>query len=409
MSKPVELVAFIDDLEPATLSSEFSHTWCALRARGFLSSTAKLLSVMLLLGSWLLWAFCARLVLTEVTRDARLEIAAETHPVQSPVSGQLASVTSQIGQGVEAGDILLKLENASQLLALAEQRARLTAVRTDLDALRTEADVRRLEFESHDKASEIAIRQAQERIHEANAPATFAEQDLQRLRLLRQEGLIADREVEKGGTEADRLRSIGHSTVIEVERLASEKEIKLREYNVALHSLQERIAALEGQRQILMATIPSLEHDVEQRLIRAPVAGIIGETASLTPGAYVTQGERVATVVPSGALRIVSRFATANALGRIRKGQLARMRLDGFPWAEYGILHARVTEIASEDREGAVRVELALLQSPDPRLPLLHGLPGSVEVEVESVTPASLLLRSLGRSSTTPVSSSGVH
>jgi pyruvate-ferredoxin/flavodoxin oxidoreductase len=90
-------------------------------------------------------------------------------------------------------------------------------------------------------------------------------------------------------------------------------------------------------------------------------------------------------------------FLPPAALGRIRPGQPARLRLQGFPWTQYGSIGAMVSDVASEVRDGRVRVELVI----DPRaaspIPLQHGLPGTVEVEVERVSPATLTLRAAGQ------------
>ena len=47
--------------------------------------------------------------------------------------------------------------------------------------------------------------------------------------------------------------------------------------------------------------------------------------------------------------------------------------------------------------DGLIRVELTLHPLPTSRIPLEHGLTGSVEIEVERVTPAVLLLRASGQ------------
>jgi len=83
-------------------------------------------------------------------------------------------------------------------------------------------------------------------------------------------------------------------------------------------------------------------------------------------------------------------------LGRIRPGQHARLRLEGFPWAQYGSVSATITNVASEIRDGTIRVEMALDSNPGSRIPLQHGLPGSVEVEIETLSPANLVLRTAG-------------
>jgi membrane fusion protein (multidrug efflux system) len=134
------------------------------------------------------------------------------------------------------------------------------------------------------------------------------------------------------------------------------------------------------------------------------VDGRLGEVSVLRIGAVVDEGEKLGAVVPAGTLRVIAQFPPPAALGRIRPGQPARLRLQGFPWVQYGSIAARVESVASEIREGRVRVELGVTPQQSTPIPLQHGLPGSVEVEVEQVTPAALALRAAGRWIATTVS-----
>jgi hypothetical protein len=84
----------------------------------------------------------------------------------------------------------------------------------------------------------------------------------------------------------------------------------------------------------------------------------------------------------------------ALSLGRLQPGQPGRLRLDGFPWTQYGYVDAVVTNVQTRDQ--IVRVELAVRRAVDSRIPILHGMPGVVEVEVERVAPLALLVQSLG-------------
>jgi membrane fusion protein (multidrug efflux system) len=117
------------------------------------------------------------------------------------------------------------------------------------------------------------------------------------------------------------------------------------------------------------------------------------------------EGEKIAGILPEGRLLAVAQFPPAAALGRIAPGQPAKIRLEGFPWAQWGAVPAVVQRVAAEVRDGAVRVELAIDPSQAIHVPLQHGLPGSVEVEVERTTPARLLLRISGKLLTEPRSS----
>jgi len=61
------------------------------------------------------------------------------------------------------------------------------------------------------------------------------------------------------------------------------------------------------------------------------------------------------------------------------------------------MLDAAVARVADETSEGGVRVELALTDREGFSAPLEHGLPGQVEVAVERISPAELLVRTAGQ------------
>ena len=152
---------------------------------------------------------------------------------------------------------------------------------------------------------------------------------------------------------------------------------------------------LAGQRAATAAAVTRREREAEERRIRAPVDGRLGEIAPLQVGAVIHEGQPLASILPNGQVRVVAEFLPS-ALGRVRAGQPARLRLDGFSWTQYGYVPATVQRVASETRDGHVRVELAVHHPPSSPIPIEHGLPGTVEVETEHVPPVALLIRTLG-------------
>jgi membrane fusion protein (multidrug efflux system) len=179
---------------------------------------------------------------------------------------------------------------------------------------------------------------------------------------------------------------------LERQQLTDQEDRKARR-----EGLVSEVNRLRGLEKTTAAEIKRLESDVDRRLIRAPISGRLGEVANLRVGSVVREGEKLAAVVPAGKLRIVANFEPPDALGRIHPGQYARLRLEGFPWTQFGSVPATVTGVASEVRDGRIRVELAVNPNSTPRIHLQHGLPGTVEVQVERISPASLVLRTAGR------------
>jgi multidrug resistance efflux pump len=167
--------------------------------------------------------------------------------------------------------------------------------------------------------------------------------------------------------------------------------------------LQGEIATLEAERDTLQADTTRLAYEIERRRIRAPADGRVGEAISLQAGSVVSEGVRLASIVPAGRLLIVAQYPAHAAFGRIRPGQAATLRLSGFPWAEFGTVSATVAHVAQEVRDGRVRVELIPVRQSSFQGVLAHGMPGTLEVAVERVSPMGLTLRTAGQWLTRPL------
>lgn len=213
---------------------------------------------------------------------------------------------------------------------------------------------------------------------------------------------VAELDVLRTKAEAQKQREAAKSWRLEIRRLEWDLRTRRSDRQARLQRLMREITQLEGQLTATRIVIERLEYEIERRYIRAPVAGRLGEVTPLRVGAMVGVGARLGAVVPPGMLKIMADFLPPAALGRIQPGQPARLRLEGFPWTQYGMVSATVASVANEVRDGQVRVELAVRSDAVPPIPLQHGLPGTVEVEVDHVSPAALILRTAGLLLTVP-------
>ena len=379
------------------MSTAFSRTLRSLHADGFGRPAAILTAAACLAGAWGAWCALAQVTLYEVSANARLEVDQAVTPIQAPLAGRVVSTRLAIGREVAAGDILVELDTQAESLEIGEQRARLAALTPQLHALRQQIASEEEARDQEKRAGAAASEQAVETAREAEAPARFAENDQDRMRQLRAEGLIPERDYQRGQAEMQRSRAAAESQRLAIRRLDQEQRTRSSDRAARLMSLAADVTRLETQIPAIEASISRLTYEIERRRVRAPLSGRLGEAAVLRPGAVVREGEKLAAIVPQSKLAAIAQFAPPAALGRIRAGQTARLRLDGFPWAQYGTVKATVTRVANEVRDGSVRVEMAVDGSSNSAIPLQHGLPGTVEVEVERATPASLILRSAGR------------
>lgn len=383
------------------MSSPFARSLRALdaeRSRGWLP----LAVAALLILAWTGWFLLARVPLYETSAVARLEAAAAAHPVDARADGRVVAVHLPLGGRVRAGDVLVELEADAERLALEEARARLAGLGPEIAAARRELDAETAAIQVERRSAAAARDEQRALVREAEAALRFAAEEADRTARLRAEGIAPQQDDSRARSELARRRAAADAAGASIARIETDQQTRESDRQVRIQRLRGTVSRLEGEAATAAATIRRLEHEVERRVVRAPVDGRIAEAADLRAGAVLEEGDRLAAVVPDGPLRVVAQFAPAAAIGRVRAGQAGRVRLIGFPWTEYGSLQATVTGVADEVRDGLVRVEMAVGPMPS-AFPTTHALPGSVEVEVERVRPASLVLRTLGGYLTRPV------
>jgi membrane fusion protein (multidrug efflux system) len=346
-----------------------------------------------LLALWLAWFLLAQVRVYEVSESARLEVNQQIHPVTAAIAGRVVAERLTLGASVAEGDVLVELDSDAERLALVEERARIAALAPPLAALRDEVTAEQASWKADVLAAKVRTEEAHAQLLQAEALARFAEEE--HARMARLGGTVSELELMHLRAEADQRGAAADALRVAPERIAAERDALERKHEATLADLRRSIAVLEGQATEGAAREDCLAREVERRLVRAPIAGRLGEVATLKIGGFLHEGDRVAAIVPPGELRVVADFAPGTALGRVRPGAPARVRLDGFPWTQYGSLEAVVDRVAEEPRDGHLRVELAVPQQKS-RIPLQHGLSGVAEVEVERASPAVLVLRANG-------------
>ncbi len=359
------------------MPSPFFRSERFLESETFKRGTWGLLIAAVLLGLWMAWLFRARVAVYAVSETADLEVDRAAHPVDSQSSGRVVTSALALDREVAAGEVLIELDADMQKLQLTEERTKLGA--------------------QEQQTAAVALEEARAHFREADAAADLAESEGQRLSQMYTSGVLAKADFERAQANAAERRAAADSLRLAVNKLEQQRLTDAEDRRAHLEGLKSEVNRLRGSEATTQAGIQRLEDEVDRRLIRAPINGRLGEVANVRVGSVVREGDKLAAVVPTGELRIVASFQPADALGRIQSGQSARLRLDGFPWTEYGSISATVTHVGSEVRDGRIRVELAVNPNSASRIPMQHGLPGTVQVQVERISPASLVLRVVGR------------
>jgi membrane fusion protein (multidrug efflux system) len=375
----------------------FSRSLRALEADSYRLSGLTMVVALVLAALWSAWFFAAPVLLYEVSEEARIEVREASHPVEAPVEGRIVETHVALGKRVEVGDLLLELEARTEELELAEERSGRESSELEASELLDEIASEEQAVASAERAGQLELRERQAQFREAQANEELAGEELKRIRYLNEQGLKSDVDLLKAESELKIAVATSERLEVAISRREEELGTGVRDRRSRLESLQRQLRSLRGDIQVSESAEERLGVELEKRFIRAAIAGTLGEVAEdLRKGTFVEAGDKLCAIVPSGDAHIVAEFSPGRSLGRIRPGQHASLRLDGYPWTQYGVVKATVSRVGSEVRDGSVRVELTIEEVPA-GISLEHGLPGELEVEVEAASPAILVLRSVGR------------
>lgn len=376
------------------MTTPFSQTLQALMADSLHRSRWVLAAVIMVLSVWFGWFLFAEVGIYQ-TAPSRLQAERAIHAVEASLAGRVVATHMTVGRNVRAGDVLVELEHTPIRLKIAEQRAQLAAARAQLHTIEAEISAEQHALATMQQAAPMAERETHLRYEQAEALAQLAEEELVRWRRLRERGLGASEiQLLERETTARQRRSEADEHKLAISRGQLDRRTAIADRQASIERLRRDAAEFTGQITALEELVQQIEHDAQNYVLRAPVDGPLADVAELRPGMMVRAGERLATILPGGELKLIADFPP-ETIGHIKPGQSASLRLNGFPAEQYGRVSAAVQRVAQEPRAGKIHVELAI-PAQHRSIPLQHGLLGTVEIETDRVSPAVLILRAAG-------------
>jgi membrane fusion protein (multidrug efflux system) len=351
----------------------------------------------LLFGGWFIWLSWARVPLYEVSTSARIETGEHGRPVETVLPGRVARVMVRLGEKVQSGAVLVELDDTAVHSRIKGATTELNALMFQLAARRKEHTLTEQLMEEREKQAEVNLGQARARREQSESASQLADYTAAQRKKLQEKGITSESDFFQSRSNAVQRQAELKAADLEIERLRAQKSVEQSEARTHLADLSARIAELGASIGRRYGELQSLRKELEDHRLRAAADGVIGELSEIRPGSFVPTGTRVATIVPTGVLRVIAEFVPARAIGLVVPGQSARIRLDGFPSTQYGTLHATVTDVAGEIRNGTIRVELALTSDRISAIPLQHGQPGEVEIVVGKVSPLELIVHTGAR------------
>lgn len=383
----------------SSVGDSFVQTY-GIIARTLRGNSISLGAALVLLAGWLTWLFLGRLTVYSVSEQARVEVAPTGVPVHSEVAGVIVRCNLALGHRVTNGDVLFELDAKSFEL----ERPKLEAT--------TQSDKLVIEGYKREVHAEEQVQGYLSDVSGKTASAAQAKVDLARANsasLEREAHVVSNLEDAGLASKLDALRVNGEYESVQA-TMATQGTQSVLDIASTKVTVGQHEARLAGLKRELSQALAKLEYDeaelavnafeIARRSVRAKITGVVADVAPCSPGMPVNTADRLGIVLPDTSLRIVAHFPPALAIGRIHRGQHALVRLENYPWTQFGTVDATVDAVGAEPRGGLVRVEL-LPGTSNPAIPLTHGLTGQAEVETDQITPWNFILRSTGQASET--------
>lgn len=341
-------------------------------------------TVLALTGALVLWASFGKLDVVAVA-EGRLVPKSQLRIVQPAEGGVMRELLVKEGERVRAGQVLARMDVRSADADAATAQNEIALRRLQLRRIDAELDRARLAALPEDPprlhAQVEAQREARVQAHEASLAeqrtvVTRARRDMQAALetqtklsgalpvLIEQERaferlardgyagklMLAQRSRERHEAEQD-LRAQEHrvegarATIDQGERRAAQIAAG---YRAQLQG--ERVEA-ETQLARLLQELVKLNHRQRLAELRAPADGVVKDLATQTPGAVLSPGTVLMTMVPDGEALVAEVWLANQDAGFVAAGQSAKLKLASFPFQRYGMLDARVARVSADSTE----------------------------------------------------------
>jgi HlyD family secretion protein len=131
----------------------------------------------------------------------------------------------------------------------------------------------------------------------------------------------------------------------------AQTEASIRQTDAELHEVQSDLLKQrkESERQLSDLERQSIEvrEQMQTELLRSPVKGVIFDLVTSSKGYAVAPNETIMKVVPSDSLR-AKVFVTSKDISFVKLGQASDVRMDSYPFTEFGSVKGKVSRIANE-------------------------------------------------------------
>ncbi|MET1755468.1 HlyD family efflux transporter periplasmic adaptor subunit [Novosphingobium sp. RD2P27] len=249
-------------------------------------------------------------------------VAADTAQVTPLTAGQVVEVAVIDTQPVRRGQLLMRLDDEDQSIAVAQAEAELAAAQRRYTQSRAQGSA----AGATAQAKEAAVPAAQAQLASARADLEKARADYQRRASLEGSGAVSGEEL----TSARNILSASQAAVLQAEASLSQARAdatSARRNEAATVALTEGLPMDEAPEvRAARARLSQAKLDLARTVIRAPIDGVVAQR-SVQVGQRVTNGSVAMVIVPLEQLYVEANFKE-DELGKVRSGQTVDLTSD---------------------------------------------------------------------------------
>ena len=352
---------------------------------------------------------------------------AQNQLVQSSEPGVIRRRYANEGDFVKKGQLLFDIDPVDAKTQLDQIQKRLSNLTVKAVRLKAEVDKVTPEFSQklveeapNSVSTELALYRA--RLDDLNTKSAILDQrriqklnEIQELKiqfktasnslaLIRREISTLEPLVESGLAPETRLislkrdeeASVGKANTAESgqKRLASgldeiDEQLKAEKQAYKTSALTD-FSQIEGELAELRARIPALESRVERTSVRSPVDGVVNRINYTTSDAYISTGEVLLEIVPTGSALIAETRIDPKDIADIVLGQEVKISLTAYDPSKFGRIDGKVLSVSADalaDTQTGqqyylvnVSIDGALYEDSGEEVVILPGMVASIDV-----------------------------
>ncbi len=400
-----------------------------------------LLLISLALGGFVYWASVSSIE-QGATAIGRVIPSSQKQLVENLDAGIVREILVREGALVDAGQVLVRLENTGESARLNELAQRELELSAELARLELEINLKReFAIANDDKRfsdkiirdqnaifmaglkrldENIQIRKLQktqktQALAEANAnikkqelAIELAERELKLVSDLFKKKAVPELEFIRAKSASQELQGnleISNASIIRLQAEIDEAEaqIKAQQSNYVIAAL-ERYSLVNSDLTAVVERLKDAREKVRQTDLRSPVSGIINQLSVAAVGEVLLPGTTVAEITPVNDRLLIEAEIRPQDIGFIRPGLPAMIRLTAFDYTKYGTFEGTVERIGSdtvvnEENQSFFRVIISTsdTQTFPKDVKIIPGMVATVNVLTGERTILDLLMKPILR------------